>query len=79
MEQKTGIADAVEAAGSQKKLGDALGVTQQSVSLWLKNGYVPNEHIVSIEAQFGVPRAKLIDPRIASLVDLQTESEGGEA
>ena len=75
MEQKTGIADAVEIAGSQKKLGVALGVTQQSVSLWLAQGYVPNEHIVSIEAQFGVPRARLINPRIAALVDLP---EGGE-
>lgn len=78
MEQTTGIAQAVEAAGSQKKLGDALGVTQQSVSLWLARGYVPTEHIVSIEAQFGVPRTRLINPRIANLVDLPTESEGGE-
>lgn len=78
MEQKTGIAEAVDAAGSQKKLGDFLGVTQQSVSLWLGQGYVPNEHIVSIEAQFGVPRARLINPRIAALVDLPIDSEGGE-
>jgi DNA-binding transcriptional regulator YdaS (Cro superfamily) len=75
MEVKTGIAEAVDAAGSQKKLGDALGVTQQSVSLWLTKGYVPNEHIVSIEAQFGVARTRLIDPRLAALVDLPEAAE----
>lgn len=74
----TGIEDAITAAGSQAKLGEALGVTQQTVSLWLKAGYVPNEHIVPIEAQFGIPRNRLINPRLADLVALPIESEGGE-
>lgn len=33
---------------------------------------------LEIETRYGVPRAKLINPRFADLVDLQTESEGGE-
>ena len=78
MNTNTGIKDAIDVAGGQVKLAEALGVTQQNVSLWLKRGYVPARHIVSIEAQFGVPRTKLIDPRIANLVDLPVESEGGE-
>lgn len=66
----TGIEAAIKAAGNQAKLGDALGVTQQTVSLWLKAGYVPNEHIVAIETLYGVPRGRLINPKIADLVDL---------
>jgi len=74
----TGIEDAIKAAGNQAKLGDALGVTQQTVSLWLKAGYVPNEHIVPIEARFGIPRGRLINPRLAALIDLPGDTEGGE-
>jgi len=74
----TGIEDAIKAAGNQAKLGDSLGVTQQTVSLWLKAGYVPNEHIVPIEAQFGIPRGRLINPRFAALIDLPTDTEGGD-
>jgi transcriptional regulator with XRE-family HTH domain len=72
----TGIEMAIAAAGSQAELGKALGVTQQTVSLWLRAGYVPNEHIVPIEVMFAVPRNKLINPRLAALVDLPTGSEG---
>lgn len=74
----TGVEMAIAAAGSQAELGKALGVTQQTVSLWLKAGYVPNEHIVPIEAMFAVPRNKLINPRLAALVDLPTGSEGAD-
>ena len=74
----TGVEDAIRAAGNQASLGNALGVTQQTVSLWLKAGYVPNEHIVAIETLYGVPRAKLINPRLASLIELPSESTGGE-
>jgi len=71
--ERTGIEEAIQVAGSQAKLGDTLGVTQQTVSLWLKAGYVPNDHIVAIEALFGVPRARLINPRFAALMDLPGE------
>lgn len=67
-EQQTGIADAVVAAGTQVKMAAALGVTQQAISHWLRRGYVPVRHIVQIETEFGVPRARLINPKIANLL-----------
>lgn len=66
----TGIAAAVKAAGSQERLADRLGVSQQAISQWLKAGYVPLLRALEIEAQFGIARARLISPRIAGLVDL---------
>lgn len=66
----TGIADAVRRAGSQAILARHLGVTQQAVSMWLARGHVPLRRAVEIESQYGVPRARLINPRIADLVDL---------
>lgn len=64
------VAEAIRSAGTQEKLSEALGVTQQAVSLWLKRGFVPLRRAQEIEALFGVPRARLINPRIVDLVDL---------
>lgn len=79
MSTKSGIEEAVKAAGGQVQMAEALGVTQQAVSIWVRQGWAPNGRIVEIETRFGVPRQRLINPRIADLVDLPVESEGGEA
>jgi len=67
---KTGIHEAVILAGGQVKLASALGVTQQFISASLRRGYVPPRRALEIEVQFGIPRRRLISPRLASLVDL---------
>lgn len=69
--ERTGIRDAVIAAGgTQVHLSRLLGVTQQAVSLWLRDGWVPVRRALEIEEQLGVPRARLINPRLRGLVDL---------
>ncbi len=67
---KTGIADAVQQVGTQEALAEQLGVSQQAVSIWLRRGWVPLRRAQEIEALTGVGRARLINPRIADLVDL---------
>jgi len=69
---KTGIEEAVLAAGSQSNLARRLGVSQQFISTCLRRGYVPTRRAVEIEAQFGVPRKRLLNPRLVDLVDLGT-------
>lgn len=64
----TGIADAITAAGSQALLGAALGVSQQAVAGWLKQGWVPTGRVVEIENQYGVPRVRLVDPKLLDAV-----------
>lgn len=76
-EEQSGISRAVTAAGTQDALAAKLGVSQQAVSTWVRRGWVPLRRAQEIEAEFGVPRAKLINPRIADLVDLPADSEGG--
>jgi DNA-binding transcriptional regulator YdaS (Cro superfamily) len=68
-----GIDTAVRLAGSQVELGKLLGCTQQNVSTWVKQGWVPTDHLVAIEAQLGVPRRALINPRLADLLDAPTD------
>lgn len=70
MTSTNGVRLAIRAAGTQQKLAALLGVSQQAVSAWLDRGWVPLRRAQEIEASLGVPRAKLINPRIADLVDL---------
>ena len=64
----SGIARAIEAAGSQQALAERLGVTQQVVSTWCRRGWVPVRRAQEIEATLGVPRSTLISQRLVDLV-----------
>lgn len=64
-----GVNKAISAAGSQLKLAAALGVTQQAVSEWLRQGYVPPDRATEIEMQFGVPRTTLLSPKLRAMFD----------
>jgi hypothetical protein len=65
----TGIHEAVQAAGTQVKLAERLGVTQQAISTWLKQGWAPMDRAREIEMQFGIPRTRLVNPRIVAMLD----------
>lgn len=66
---QSGIAQAVEAVGSQAKLGALLGVSQQAIAQWLKQGHVPDRRAVEIESHTGVSRIALLAPRVLNLTD----------
>jgi DNA-binding transcriptional regulator YdaS (Cro superfamily) len=63
----TGIYDAVLAAGGQKQLADQLGVTQQLISQWIRRGFVSLNHVTELESRYGIPRARLINPKYLRL------------
>ena len=65
----TGIERAVALALGQKKLAQELGVTQQNVSHWCRLGYAPVVYIVAIENLTGVPRAELVNPKLAAMFE----------
>ena len=64
----TGIAAAVERAGTQAKLAQQLGVSQQAVSQWIDQGWVPLRRAGQIEERYKVPRGRLLNPKILALV-----------
>lgn len=64
----TGIEQAIYAAGSQAKLAQLLGCSQQNVGFWLRQGYCPAERVVEVEQATGVGRALLINPRLVDLI-----------
>lgn len=41
---------AVEIFGTQKKLAGYLGITQQAISRWVKNGQIPLKQAIEIES-----------------------------
>lgn len=67
----TGIEKAIAAAGSQAQLARELGCTQQNVSLWLAQGWVPAKRAQEIEMLHGVPRKSLVDPRLLERLDTE--------
>ena len=68
MEIAKGIDTAVVLAGSQGKLAQQLGVSQQAVGKWVERGYTPLRREQEIEAVYGVPRAALANPRTMELL-----------
>ena len=49
--------------GNQVRLAEAIGVTRQAVSRWLKVGEVGAEHVLAVERATGIHR-HLLNPRI---------------
>jgi DNA-binding transcriptional regulator YdaS (Cro superfamily) len=66
----SGIALAVKRAGTQEKLGERLGVSQQAISQWLGQGWVPIKRARVIEREFSIPSALLINPELVELASI---------
>ena len=71
----TGIAEALQKAGGQARLAWCLGVTQQSISIWLKRGYVPLLRAREIEMIYGVARQRLVSPKVRHAMNLNSEGD----
>jgi hypothetical protein len=63
---KSAVDKAIDAAGGACRLAEVLGVKHQAVYFWQKRGWVPLARAGQIEKKYGVPRRKLMDPRIVS-------------
>lgn len=70
VKEPTGISKAVTQAGGQVQLASVLGVSQQVVSCWERRGWVPVRRALEIEAQLGIHRHLLINPRLSDLIDV---------
>lgn len=75
--ERPGVVEAVETVGGQTKLAAAMGLTQQTVSYWVQMGYVPAEHVVAVSHLSGVSRQRLVNPRLAELVNPDSFSSVG--
>lgn len=60
MAHQTMIERLIAKAGSQSKLAEAIGTSQQLVSYWASRGKpLPAEFVLAAEAAFGIPRDEL--------------------
>jgi DNA-binding transcriptional regulator YdaS (Cro superfamily) len=55
----TALKKAISIAGSQEKLGNRIGVSQQRISYWLIKKKTPAEYVLLIEENTGVSRNEL--------------------
>lgn len=72
--QPNAVEEAISKAGSQVRLAELLGVKQQIISVWLHRKWVPTARAVEIEIQLGIPRARLINPRLRDLIDGEVQN-----
>ncbi|NYT44587.1 helix-turn-helix domain-containing protein [Alcaligenaceae bacterium] len=77
MELKNHVEAAVVAAKGQTLLAAHLGVSQQAISKWLRRGWVSPTRAQEIEALYGIPRKKLMNPKLVAL--LQDPADDFEA
>ena len=68
----TGIEQAIYNAGGQSALARLIGCSQQNVGFWLRQGYCPAERVVEVEQATGVPRVRLINPKLIDLLSPPT-------
>ena len=66
---KTGIDEAIAAAGSQENLAALMGVHQQTVSYWKLRGFAPARRVKEIEMHTGVARSRLLDPALKAMAN----------
>lgn len=64
VQSREALAALIVQAQSQEKLGEKLGVSQAAVSKWYKRGYMPMSRAIEVEALYGIPRQKTMDPRV---------------
>jgi predicted transcriptional regulator len=78
--KNTGIASAVEMIGSQHRLARELGVTQQAVCEWVKQGFAPNGRVHDILDLVDpdcvkLNAADLMDPDVVELVQRGSDEQ----
>lgn len=66
------VVSAAQAVGNQAALARGLGVTEQAICKWVKQGWVPVRRAKQIEELTGVPRKDLINPRLLALLSAYT-------
>lgn len=68
MTEIPGVDAAIEAAGGQEPLAKIIGCTQQNISAWRVQGWVPVEHVIAVEQATGVSRERLVKPKLLELL-----------
>lgn len=73
----SGIEQAVNQAGSQSALAALLSsrfphkrhITQQAISQWVNQGFVPIDRVKEVAHISGVPMLTLVSPEVRAVVD----------
>jgi hypothetical protein len=67
-DRMSGVELAVLEAGSQSELAANLDVSQQFISKALRQGFLPPKRAEQVEALYGIPRCKLVNPELLDRV-----------
>lgn len=68
IDPNTGIGKAIIKAESISKFANTIGVSHQAASRWNARGYVPSGRVEQISEAYDVPKAELLNPKLAALL-----------
>lgn len=67
---KAGVKAVIKEFGTQEKLAVHLGTTQQHISAWVRQGYIPNGQAKTVALVSRVPLVEYVAPDVAELIRL---------
>jgi hypothetical protein len=61
---------AIEKIGGARETAAYLKLSHQAVYAWVKRGFAPTKRAAQIERKTGIPRKKLINPKLVKLLNI---------
>lgn len=62
--------DAVVKVGGAPAVARKLKVSHQAVYVWMKRGWAPTARAAKLEKLTGIPRSKMINPKLAKILGI---------
>lgn len=58
-----GVCEVMLLAKSPENMARELKLSTNAIQKWIKNGYVPNKHVMDVARIYGVPPERLCKPK----------------
>ncbi len=75
MPEPNGVQKTIAAAGTQRVVFEAFGVSQQALRQWINAGHFPLERAKEAHQRWGVPLRELVSPEVREAMDIEAQAQ----